>query len=186
MALPWTELIFVPRGSYQRGMAPALDDLLEGLVTATVVARLAGVVAFLTWSYLAARHAYALARPGLTVTPPGFVGWYFVPFANLWMPYRAMRQLAMACDPEGRGTAPSIVLVWWLLFLTSNVAPALAPLVDVEPSRAAIAMALPPMALRLGALVALYAVMRFVARGQAFWAGEAAVAESAGGTAAGA
>src|SRR3546814_18564993 len=46
------------------------------------------------------------------------VGWFFVPIANLWMPFQAMRQLSKASTKPGdwEAAATSALLAWWWLF----------------------------------------------------------------------
>src|SRR3546814_11195073 len=46
------------------------------------------------------------------------VGWFFVPIANLWMPFQAMRQLSKASAKPGDWEAAytSALLAWWWLF----------------------------------------------------------------------
>ncbi len=176
VALGWTTELLAPPGSHIPGMNPSIDELLAVVGTVSSLARLGGTLAFFGWSYEAASRAYALQRPGMTISPGWFIGWYFIPFAMLVMPYRAVRQLSMASDPEGRGVAPLHVLVWWLLFLASFGWPLVALALDLSHARAVVELG--RLALLTADLVALYVTMRFVHRGQAFWT-QAATIESA-------
>lgn len=76
----------------------------------------------LKWIYRVSRNAHALA-PGLEIRPPWAVGWYFVPFANFWMPFRALREAWQASsNPEHwRGApVPAVMRWWWGLWLLSG------------------------------------------------------------------
>ncbi|MBM81404.1 MAG: hypothetical protein CMJ78_12555 [Planctomycetaceae bacterium] len=68
------------------------------------------------FSDLAAQNAHALS-PDLINTSPGWcVGWYFVPFLNLFRPYRTMVEIWQASDhrdPRESEKRRSIVGVWW-------------------------------------------------------------------------
>lgn len=61
-------------------------------------------------------------------TPGWAAGWFFVPFANLFKPYRAMREIYQASDPDrdddadesallslhwSNGSAPTQMKLWW-------------------------------------------------------------------------
>jgi hypothetical protein len=45
---------------------------------------------FAVWVHRMQANTFALGIVGLRYTPAWAVGWYFVPVANLWMPYRVM------------------------------------------------------------------------------------------------
>jgi len=52
------------------------------------------------------------------------VGWYFVPVANLWKPYQAMKEIWKASsDPENWQDRPVSPLLpwWWLLCVVSSI-----------------------------------------------------------------
>lgn len=84
---------------------------LAALTTAVVVSR---------WIYRANSNARALGAREMAFTPGGAVGWYFVPIANLWKPYQAMREIWKAsAGPLGWQRRPVSALLpcWWLLAL---------------------------------------------------------------------
>jgi hypothetical protein len=85
-------------------------------------------VAFPMWMHRANRAARALGTQGMEFTPGWAAGWFFVPFANLVMPYRAMVELWKASDPQlapgGRWQATTvapIVGLWWTFWIGSNM-----------------------------------------------------------------
>lgn len=79
---------------------------------------------FAIWVHRLQANGFALGIVGMRYTPAWAVGWYFVPIANLWMPYRVMQEIWCANrDPADwqYDTAPRLLIVWWLLWLASIV-----------------------------------------------------------------
>lgn len=77
------------------------------------------------WIYFSSKNLRAFGAIGLTIRPGWAVGWYFVPIANLWKPYQAMKEIWQASsDPLDwtRQETPGLMPVWWLLWLVSTVA----------------------------------------------------------------
>jgi Domain of unknown function (DUF4328) len=132
---------------------------------------LVGIVLFLVWIYQAARNVRALGFEG-TMSPGMCVASFFIPVASLYLPYKAMFEIAATSDPEAEGRAPMFVIVWWLLFLAQNVLRLTRGFLfgvhaDIETR---VALDLAGSALGTGALVALFLTVRFIARGQEHWA----------------
>jgi len=97
-------------------------NLVVGLPQFAVVVTTA--VIFLMWIHRANRNARGLGAEGMTFTPGWSVGWYFVPFANLWKPCQAMKEIWQASmDPAAwrSQTPPSLVSTWWALWVFSNL-----------------------------------------------------------------
>jgi len=96
------------------GLLVALPQLLVVVVT--------GIV-FLMWIHLANRNARGLGAQGMTFTPGWSVGWYFIPVANLWKPYQAMKQIWQASANPGAWQSqkpPNLLSVWWTLWVISH------------------------------------------------------------------
>lgn len=110
-----------------------LEDLLQMVVgLGTFLVYVALVVAFLVWLHRASKNLPALGNPKSKIefTPGWAVGWFFVPLANLVMPYRAVREVWEKSDPAIRSeedvmfTPPSsggLLLTWWVFWVASNV-----------------------------------------------------------------
>jgi hypothetical protein len=55
------------------------------------------------------------------------VGWFFVPFANLFKPYQAVAEIYRASDPDADADfwtlseVPSYLKIWWGSYLIFNV-----------------------------------------------------------------
>lgn len=80
-------------------------------------------IVFLRWMYVASRNCHAVSKMQLAISPGWAVGWFFIPIANLWKPYQAMRQISnVSIDPIGDPARPgsNLLFVWWLLFLVSG------------------------------------------------------------------
>ena len=74
------------------------------------------------WMYRAAANAQAVTPDDDRITPGWTVGWLFIPFANLVMPYRAMRQAWNGLNGNLglNDPMPGYALGWWLLWLLGN------------------------------------------------------------------
>ena len=75
------------------------------------------------WIHRAAANARALSS-GMDVSPGWAVGWYFVPIANLFLPFRAMDQIwRISHDPEAwrRKPTPTIIRWWWTFWVASSL-----------------------------------------------------------------
>ena len=100
------------------------------LACVTVGLRIATVIAFLIWLHA----AYLRAGAGVVdarFTPAASIAWWFVPVANMWMPFLALRHLWQLSrhGAHWRGSAPPVqVAAWWSIWLASVLAGAVAPL----------------------------------------------------------
>lgn len=84
------------------------------------------LVAFIlggVWIYRAARNAAIIAPLRDRISPGWAVGWHFIPFANLFKPYQAIREVynsSISPDRPIDTPLPKLFLIWWLAFLLSN------------------------------------------------------------------
>jgi hypothetical protein len=78
---------------------------------------LGAVITFCIWIHRAASNVVALGRSGLRSSPASCVIWFFVPVANLFMPFLAVSQIAAASN--NRGKAPLSVIAWWTSYVLS-------------------------------------------------------------------
>jgi len=98
------------------------------LAVAEMMIALGTIVAFSMWTHRASRNLPALGGRGLQYTPAWAVGWFFIPFANLVMPYLVAAEIWRESDPEqkhldaqgGKATSP-LVISWWLTYMTRSV-----------------------------------------------------------------
>lgn len=108
---------------------------------------LAAAVVFLRWQYSAATVARGLGYPARSTPGYGVASW-ILPFANFWLPYRAL----VDCLPPGHPMRPRC-LQSWLLYLAS-VLVSIAGLLGAAFNGPAAAL-LAPAAVGLAASVAL-------------------------------
>ncbi|MGH7295409.1 MAG: DUF4328 domain-containing protein [Polyangiaceae bacterium] len=124
------QLFFQP--ALTGGVRTGTPDLMAAAVIGlTAIAFLgASVCAWVlvpVWMHRASSNLRGLGRYGMTFSPGGCAGWFFVPFANLVMPPRAMSEMWRASDPEAdqgswfasKGTP--LVAVWWAAWLVAGV-----------------------------------------------------------------
>ena len=57
-------------------------------------------VLFCMWVYRANKNARALGAQRMEFTPGWCAGWFFVPIANLFKPFQAVREIYQASDPD--------------------------------------------------------------------------------------
>jgi hypothetical protein len=82
------------------------------------------VVPVSLWIYRAHANLTAADIDGLEYTPGWSVGWFFVPIANLFKPFGAMRELWNASHHENDGfsrDAPPELTAWWGCFIVGNI-----------------------------------------------------------------
>jgi len=100
------------------------NDVREHVIAvALIVVALVTIVVFSVWIHRAATNVRALGASGLTITPGWAVGWFLVPVANLFMPFRAMREIWKAShNPTGWASLPTAPIVgwWWAGFLADQ------------------------------------------------------------------
>jgi hypothetical protein len=82
-------------------------------------------ITFLVWTYRVNSSVRRLGTEGMQFTPGWSVGWYFIPLANLWKPFRAMREIWVASKYSSSDwkdkPASSLVGFWWALWLASGM-----------------------------------------------------------------
>ncbi len=110
----------------------SLDDVYDQLSVQLILVGLPQLIVIVAsfvligmWIYRVAWNArvFAGAR-NMDFTPGWCVGWYFVPFANLWKPYQAMKEIWRASANPSRMDSTSVswwLPLWWLLWLANNI-----------------------------------------------------------------
>jgi len=81
-------------------------------------------ILILCWVYRASANAHLFGTGGMTITPGWSVGWFFIPIANLVMPFRgvdeAWRASQKAAGRDAEARSP-VVRWWWGLWLLNNI-----------------------------------------------------------------
>jgi Domain of unknown function (DUF4328) len=105
--------------------AESADTLVASVASIEAWFLIATFVVWIVWQFRAQRAARELSLVSRFRFTPGWaIGWWFVPIANLWMPFQTVRELWKASD--GRPDWPdmrtwSIIGWWWGAFLGSAV-----------------------------------------------------------------
>ncbi|WP_439568186.1 DUF4328 domain-containing protein [Sphingopyxis sp.] len=93
-----------------------LNALYLGVSVTDLLLALTTNVIFCMWIYRAAANVKAARVPGFTFTPAWTVGWHFVPIANFFKPFQAMRQIwnvSDGGDGESRHRGELLLICWW-------------------------------------------------------------------------
>jgi hypothetical protein len=127
-----TDPLVIAAGERPDEQVTLLDLLLLLAWLASFLLYVALAVAFCVWLHRVSRTVPALGNPpsGVEYSPGWAVGSFFVPFVNLVVPYKAVREVWVKSDPAVRtaddlmfappSSAP-LVLGWWIVWLASNV-----------------------------------------------------------------
>ncbi len=105
-------------GAFSETGEAAASPATAGYAVLLAATSLTTAVLVSKWIYRANCNARALGASGMAFSPRAAVGWYFVPVANLWKPYQAMKEIWQASvSPFGWRRQPVSWLVpcWWLL-----------------------------------------------------------------------
>ncbi len=84
------------------------------------------IVLFCVWLHRVARNARALGVRNLDNTPGWAVGYFFIPIMNLFVPYKAVKEIWQSSDPDAEPDFWShrpagLVGSWWAFFLIGNI-----------------------------------------------------------------
>ena len=118
---------------------PSLEGPFVGLVALFVlplmIVTLGTGILVLQWIHRANYNARALGATRMEFTPGWAVGWYFIPIASFWKPYQAMKEICRASLRPSRWweeKAPSLLPLWWGLWLLSSGAAGISWTVSAE------------------------------------------------------
>jgi hypothetical protein len=95
------------------------------VVYGSVVVFYGTAIAVAFWIYRAHKNLAEAQHKRLEFTPGWSVGWFFVPVANLYMPYKAMREawdVSLVGSGEDTTHAPPLLVLWWSSYLAGNIA----------------------------------------------------------------
>lgn len=106
------------------------DDLVRAAVFIRMGLTAACAILFVSWLYRVVANNHALGARALKFGPGGGVGWWFVPIANYWMPFRVVAESWRAADPQqphstpDQRTArplPGVLIAWWSFWILGNL-----------------------------------------------------------------
>ena len=105
------------------GPQTPLDIAVGVSAMGMLLAMVAAFVLVGCWIYRANANAHSFSDY-MSISPGGAVGWYFVPIANLFKPFQAMKETWLASHYSGNWHSepvPSSVNWWWGLWLATNM-----------------------------------------------------------------
>ena len=123
--------ILVNRGRVAGGTFPLIEfgPRLQPVLAPQPIGQVASLVGlataivWLVWQHRGHANLWARGLPGLRYSPGWAVGWWFVPFASFFMPYKTTRELwwnagrpaasTEPAEPGGRG----LLRLWWAVYL---------------------------------------------------------------------
>ncbi len=101
-----------------------LLELWISVVIIGPVTNVTSMILILMWIYRANYNARQIGASGMKFTPGWSVGWYFIPIANLWKPYQAMKEIWKASSSPQNWSDQSVSSIlpwWWFLWVTYNM-----------------------------------------------------------------
>ena len=112
---------------YSEEVFDVLADKNESRVA--IIQGLYGVLLLLSvfligrWFFVSSKINHLLGVKGLSISPGWSVGWYCIPFANLVMPYRSLKETFKASFNSAEwqnNKVPYDFPIWWATFLIGN------------------------------------------------------------------
>ena len=105
----------------------AYDSWISLLFPINLIVTSITTVFFLVWTYRVNQNAHSMGSSDLEFTPKWAVLWYFIPFANLWKPYKALKETFMASFPDNSVPSdlvqrPIVLPIWWTFEILAKVA----------------------------------------------------------------
>ena len=103
------------------------NDRIITFGTVGIVGLVVTAIAWWVWQYRGQANLVSAGRQGLEHGPWGAVGWWLVPVANLWMPFKTMRELWKASEPIEDPAAWTrletwpVLGWWWALWIIGNI-----------------------------------------------------------------
>jgi hypothetical protein len=110
-------------GTFSQSAAEANDSRQQVIGILFLVAYIVTGIAFLKWIHRANKNCHGFGAQGMEFTPDWSIGYYFIPFINLYKPYRAMKEIwKVSTNPTNWQNENGSALLgwWWALWLISG------------------------------------------------------------------
>jgi len=110
-------------GTFSQAAAEANDSRQQIIGILYLLAFIITGIAFLKWIHRANSNCHGFGAQGMEFTPGWSIGYYFIPFLNLYKPYRAMKEIwKVSTNPTNWQNEKSSPLLgwWWALWLISG------------------------------------------------------------------
>ena len=111
-------------GPFDIGVARAADNGVAVTAGLDLLVFIATGVLWCIWQYRAQGNAIEITGDGLQFTPGWAVGWWFIPVANLFKPFQAVRELWKAShggDAWRTLRTWPVIGWWWAVWILSLV-----------------------------------------------------------------
>jgi hypothetical protein len=113
---------------YMNGLATIADvndatSRAGGIGVFAAIASAAAIVLWLVWQFRSQSNLPGLGATGMRYSPGWVVGWWFIPVAWWVMPFRTIRELWLASDPEagaadwGMRKLSPLIPLWWTFWI---------------------------------------------------------------------
>lgn len=120
VASTWLEIDLLERakqGLMTMEEAEANDERQQLVALGAFAVFVLTAVIFAMFLHRANKNARALSGQPLSDSPGWTVGWFFVPFANLYKPYQSVREIW----ERSKGAAPLPFTLWWVAYIGGGV-----------------------------------------------------------------
>jgi len=99
------------------GVRDALTTPRAVLGSLDVLVSIAAAIAFLAWLSRVVDNVASAGLAATGVTPRWSIAWWFIPIANLGMPYEVVRSVLVGLAGRESRRQPGLLVAWWFLFL---------------------------------------------------------------------
>lgn len=110
--------------SFSQAQAESNDSRQQIIGLLCLGAYIVTGIVFLKWIHRANLNCHGFVTQKMEYSPGWAVGYYFIPFVNLYKPYRAMKEIwNVSANPTGwqNKKGNSLLGWWWALWLISGV-----------------------------------------------------------------
>lgn len=125
LASDFGQLALAMSGDITSEAAEANDNRQLGIFFLHACVFITTGVIFLCWIYRANLNCHGFGAQGMKFTPGWSVGYYFIPIASFFMPYRSMREIwQVSTQPSHWKPVPGAGILdwWWGLWIVHSVA----------------------------------------------------------------
>jgi len=110
---------------FERRVFTAIDVRTNALAALSGLLSLTAIVLFCLFMPRANRNARWFRAP-LSNSPGWSAGWFFIPIAQWWKPYAAMKEIWQGSDPDpsvAASQAPGSALIswWWVMYVVRTI-----------------------------------------------------------------
>lgn len=120
----WSLLNDAKAGQDVQAALEFTDSLYAVIGICMIVGSLVGTIVFLMWIYRANKNARALGATGMQFTPGWSVGWFFIPFMNLWKPFQVVKEIWRASHSTDAGATSGgagLIAIWWAAWIFNSL-----------------------------------------------------------------